>query len=151
MHLFIKQSKANPFRQVVEAFLGHSGTSICPVQALMHYIKSAVSHLHQPHSLYSQHGMPLTRSYLVTNLQATLRQAGLDDSPFYPHSFRIAIEMTAQQGVERCLGNGAVMHTSCILNCLELNRSTYLRHLIKAQTSYSYFLAMHSCNLLFKI
>jgi hypothetical protein len=36
--LCIKQSKTDPFRQGVEVFLGKTGSEVCPIQALVHYI-----------------------------------------------------------------------------------------------------------------
>ena len=49
-------------------------------------------------------GTPLTRNYLVTNLQAALCQAGLDNSQYNGYSFRIGAATTAaQNGLEDSL------------------------------------------------
>ena len=86
--LSIKQSKTDPFRQGVDIFLGRSGTSICPVQALIQYISIRPP---VPGRLFLlSSGTPLTWAYLVSNVQAALRQVGLDDSACNRHSFRIS-------------------------------------------------------------
>ena len=100
--LCIKQSKMDPFRQGVEVFLGNTGSEVCPIQALVHYI--GVRSPSQGPLFILQSGAPLTRSYLVSQLQAALRQAGIEDSGFNGHSFRIGVATTAaQQGLEDSL------------------------------------------------
>ena len=100
--LRIKQSKTDPFRQGVEVFLGQSGTMVCPVRALIAYI--GVRPPNPGPLLMLPTGVPLNRAYLVTNLQAALRQAGLDASAYNGHSFRIGAATTAaQQGLEDSL------------------------------------------------
>ena len=100
--LCIKQSKTDPFRQGVEVFLGNTGSEVCPIQALVHYI--GVRSPSQGPLFILQSGAPLTRSYLVSQLQAALRQAGIEDSGFNGHSFRIGAATTAaQQGLEDSL------------------------------------------------
>lgn len=102
VRLSIKQSKTDPFRLGVEIFLGQTGTEICPVGALVRYIGVRPSN---PGPLFMlSTGVPLTRTYLVSNLQAALRQAGLDDSAYNGHSFRIGAATTAaQRGLEDSL------------------------------------------------
>ena len=95
----IKQSKTDPFRQGVDIFLGRTEAAICPVTAIIHYIGIRKP---GPGPLFILNsGAPLTRTYLVANLQAALRQAGLDDSKYNGHSFRIeAATAAAQSGLE---------------------------------------------------
>jgi hypothetical protein len=95
--LCIKQSKTDPFRQGVEVFLGKTGSEVCPIQALVHYI-GVRSPLQGPLFIL-QSGAPLTRPYLVSQLQAALRRAGIEDSRFNGHSFRIGAATTAAQQV----------------------------------------------------
>ena len=98
----IKQSKTDPFRQGVDIFLGRSGSTVCPVQALIQYL-GIRSSAPGPLFLLST-GVPLTRAFLVTNLQAALRKSGLDDKLFNGHSFRIGAATTAaQRGLEDSL------------------------------------------------
>ena len=98
----IKQSKTDPFRQGVDIFIGRSGSTVCPVQALIQYLGLRSS---APGPLFIlSTGVPLTRVFLVTNLQAALRKSGLDDKAFNGHSFRIGAATTAaQRGLEDSL------------------------------------------------
>ena len=98
----IKQSKTDPFRQGVDIFIGRSGSTVCPVQALIQYLGLRSS---APGPLFVlSSGVPLTRVFLVTNLQAALRKSGLDDKAFNGHSFRIGAATTAaQRGLEDSL------------------------------------------------
>ena len=100
--LRIKQSKTDPFRQSVDVFLCRTNSPICPVEAIVSYIGVRSS---TPGPLFVLHsGTPLTRSYLVTQLQAALRAAGLNDKQFNGHSFRIGAATTAaMQGLEDSL------------------------------------------------
>ena len=100
--LNIKQSKTDPFRQGVGVFLGTTGSSICPVQALIQYIGVRSP---SPGPLFTlNNGLPLTRNLLVQRLQSALRKAGLDDSHYNGHSFRIgAATSAAQHGLEDSL------------------------------------------------
>jgi hypothetical protein len=96
VRLKIKQSKTDPFRQGVEVFLGRTDTPLCPVQALIQYL-GVRSPTPGPLFVLST-GSPLSRSHLV---HTALRQAGLDESRYNGHSFRIGAETTAaQQGFE---------------------------------------------------
>ena len=91
--LHIKQSKTDPFRQGVEIFLGKTGTSICPVQAIFHYI--GVCSSNQGPLFIFGNGVPLTRAQLVLNVQAALRTAGVDSAGYTGHSFCIGAATTA--------------------------------------------------------
>ena len=102
IRLLIKQSKTDPFRQGVEVFLGASNGDLCPVKALLEYvsIRPAV----QGALFLFESGAPLTHSALVDKLHQALRQAGLNDSDFNGHSFRIGAATTAaQRGLEDSL------------------------------------------------
>ena len=100
--LHIKQSKTDPFQQGVEIFLGKTGTSICPVQAIVHYI--GVHSSSQGLLFIFGNGIPLTRAQLVMNVQAALRTAGVDSAGYTGHSFHIGAATTAaQQGLEDSL------------------------------------------------
>ena len=102
VRLVLKRSKTDPFRQGMEIFMGRSGTEVCPVQALLQYIGIRPA---TPGPLFMlSTGLPLTRAYLVTNLQAALRQIGMDVMMYTGHSFRIGAATTAaQRGLEDSL------------------------------------------------
>ena len=102
VRLKIKQSKTDPFRQGVDVFLGRTDTPLCPVEALIQYL-GVRSPTPGPLFVLST-GSPLSRSHLVANLHTALRQAGLDESRYNGHSFRIGAATTAaQQGLEDSL------------------------------------------------
>ena len=102
IRILIKQSKTDPFRQGVEVFLGATKTDICPVQALIQYLGIRNS---MPGALFIfTSGCPLTRSALVSHLQAALQRAGIQQENYNGHSFRIGAATTAaQKGLEDSL------------------------------------------------
>jgi len=98
----IKQSKTDPFRQGVNIFLGATNTSICPVQALVKYL--ALRGTAQGPLFIFQSGAPLTRTALVTQVQAALQQVGFSPADYNGHSFRIGAATTAAKcGLEDSL------------------------------------------------
>ena len=103
VQLRIKQSKTDPFRQGVNVYLGKTTTSLCPVDAIIRYIAHRTKLRPGPPFVTST-GTPLTWAYLVSNLKAALSRAGLDDSLYNGHSFRIGAATTAAaQGLEDSL------------------------------------------------
>ena len=93
--LQIKQSKTDPFRQGVEVFLGKTDSAICPIQAIILYICVRSPNPGQLFILTS--GVPLTRTFLVKNLQTAFGKVGLDDAQYNGHSFRIGAATMAAQ------------------------------------------------------
>ena len=98
----IKQSNTDPFRQGVNIYLGSTGNIICPVTAIINYLGIPQP---DPGLLFTRSsGVLLTRAYLVSNLQAAIRQVGLDDLAYNGHSFRSGAATTAaQNGLEDSL------------------------------------------------
>ena len=91
--LRIKQSKTDPFREGVEIFVGTTGSDICPVSALIQYLAIRSP---DPGPLFIfKDGTPLTRSALVSHLQAALQKAGFVHTDYNGHSFRIGAATTA--------------------------------------------------------
>ena len=99
VRLYIKQSKTDTLRQGVDIFLGATYTTICPVQAILHYLEVCSP---APGPLFMfQSGSPLTCSALVSHLQAVLQSAGVSAAAYTGHSFRIGAATTAAKcGVE---------------------------------------------------
>ena len=94
--------KQDPFRQGVEVFLGKTDSAVCPVTAIIQYV--GVRPVTPGPLFIRQSGVSLTRSYLVSQLQAALRMRGIDDTHFNGHSFRIGGAATAaKQGLEDSL------------------------------------------------
>ena len=90
IQLAIKQSKTDPFRQGINIFLG---------KIIVDYI-TVCSPNPGPLFMLST-GAPLTRGYLVMQLQATLRKTGLNESQYNGHSFSIgAVTTAAQHGLQ---------------------------------------------------
>lgn len=98
----IKQSKTDPFRQGARIYLGRTEKIVCPVRAIINYIGIRPP---DPGPLFVRtSGTPLTRAYLVSCLQAAIRQAGREDSAYNGHSFRSGAATTAaQNGLEDSL------------------------------------------------
>ena len=98
----IKQSKTDPFRMGVDIFLGATQADVCPVQALVNYLKVRSP---APGPLFTcASGAPLTRRLLVNRLHAALHQDGRAAKDFNGHSFRIGAATTAARcGLEDSL------------------------------------------------
>ena len=97
IRLRIKQSKTDPFRQGVDIFLGATMADICPVQAMLQYLK--VRSPSQGPLFVFQSGSPLTRSSLVSHVQAALQQANIPHKAYNGHSFRIGAATIWQRSV----------------------------------------------------
>ena len=99
LRVSIKQSKTDPFRKGVALFLGKTASDLCPVSAMVSYLQkrgTAAGPLFQ-----FEDGRLLTRERLVEALRAGLKEAGIDDSKYCSHSFRIgAATAAARAGIE---------------------------------------------------
>ena len=92
MFVRIKCSKTDPFRKGHTLRLGVSGTDICAVRALVHYLHrrgGSAGPLFRHAS-----GLPLTRATLTMWLKQAAARAGLDGN-FSGHSFRIGAATSA--------------------------------------------------------
>ena len=73
-----KQSKTDPFRHGVHLFLGRTGTGLCPVAAVLDFLKARGG---EPGPLFRfRDGSPLTRQRFVERVREALRWAGVDQS-----------------------------------------------------------------------
>ena len=89
----LKQSKTDPFRRGVNLFVGATGSDLCPVAALLDYLVVR-STAPGPLFVYGD-GRYLTRQRLVLAVRAALQGAGIDQSKYCGHSFRIGAATTA--------------------------------------------------------
>ncbi len=90
--LRIKCSKTDPFRQGHTIRLGVSGTEICAVRALLHYLRRRGG---DAGPLFRHcNGQPLTRPTLTAWLKNAAARAGLEGN-FSGHSFRIGAATSA--------------------------------------------------------
>ena len=98
----IKQSKTDPFRQGVQLFIGRTQSDLCPVAAMLGYLDVRGS---GPGPLFRfVDGAGLTRSRFVAQIREALRVAGVDESRYNGHSFRIGAATTAAaRGIEDCV------------------------------------------------
>ena len=98
----IKASKTDPFRQGMSVYIGRSKGSLCPISALLSYLAmrgNKAGILFQFHD-----GTPLTKNRFVSKFRDLLRQAGINDTHYAGHSFRIGAATTAAaKGVEDSL------------------------------------------------
>ena len=99
VHVSVKQSKTDPFRQGVDLFLGWMRTNLCPVVAVLSYL---VMRGPGPGPLFSfSDGKWLTRRRFVSKVREALAAAGIKQTKYNSHSFRIgAATAAAAQGIE---------------------------------------------------
>ena len=102
LRISIKQSKTDPFRKGVDLFIGRTGTDLCPLAALLDYLRTRGS---APGPLFVfADGRVLTRQRFVDLVRDGLEKAGVDQSKYCGHSFRIGAATTAaKKGIEDCI------------------------------------------------
>ncbi len=99
IQVHLKQSKTDPFRHGVDIFLGRTGKDLFPVVAILAYL--AVRGNTVGPLFVFENGDPLSRHRLVTQLRQALSAAGIDQSKYCGHSFRIgAATAAAAAGME---------------------------------------------------
>ena len=94
----IKRSKMDPFRKEISHFLGRTKADICPMTAVVGYLKKRGT---DKGVLFKfNNGHLLTRTKFV-EVRAGLRKAGINNSKYCSHSFRIGAATTAAKvGIE---------------------------------------------------
>lgn len=102
LSVFLKHSKTDQFGVGTFLHLGATGSSLCPVAALLSYLAQRPR---GPGFLFLfEDGSTLSKQRLTDALHAALQEAGIDDSRFTGHSFRIGAATTAAQvGLEDSL------------------------------------------------
>ena len=120
--LHIKVSKTDQFGKGVDIYLTRTGTSLCPVSALLGYL-SARGTSKGPLFVLTN-GIPLTRSLLVSRVRSALSSRGFEVDKYSGHSFRIVAATThcvgftvtsflECQGAVRIWHHGGVIMTPC--------------------------------------
>ena len=95
----VKQSETDTFQKGIDLYIGRTGNDLCPVAALLSYLAERGSK--KGPFFRFQDGRPLTRQRLVVGIRKALQAAGLDDSKYCGHSFRIGAATTAvERGME---------------------------------------------------
>ena len=98
----IKQSKMDPFRKGVNIFIGRTGNELCPVAAMLDFLR--VRGMDAGALFTFRDGRVLTRTRFVEIVWAALRKAGVEHKKYSGHSFRIGVAMTtAAKGIEDCI------------------------------------------------
>lgn len=91
--VLLRRSKNDPFGVGTTIHLGATGNPICPVASMLGYLAVRPT---TPGPLFIfEDGSPLSRPKLIQYLRQALRMAGIDDSGFSGHSFRIGAATTA--------------------------------------------------------
>ena len=73
----IKQSKTDPFRKGIDLYVGKTGSSLCPVAAMMNYLMVRGTKRLGPLFIFSD-GRVLTRQRFVDAVRDGLNKAGID-------------------------------------------------------------------------
>ena len=95
----VKASKTDPFRKGVHIFLGHTEDLISPVAALLAYM--AIRGKTAGPLFSMANGAFLTRDTFVREVLKALSAAGIEQSKYSGHSFRIGAATTAAMaGIE---------------------------------------------------
>ena len=99
LRVTIKQSKTDPFRKGVNLFVGRTHSPLCPVAAVLDYLAVRGT---EPGPLFRyEDGRMLTRQRFASAVRDSLSRAGVDQSRYCTHSFRIGAATTAAaKGIE---------------------------------------------------
>ena len=100
--LHLRRSKTDPTGEGVFIFLGHSGTNVCLVSALLAYL--AVHPSRGQHLFVWEDGKPLSRSELGHLLKKALEAAGLETSRYSGHSLHIGAAAGVPNHLIKVLG-----------------------------------------------
>ena len=95
----IKQSKTDPFRKGIYLYVGKTGSVLCPVAAMLQYLR--LRGMGAGPLFRYKDGRVLTRVRFAAEVKDALRKAGVDQSKYSTHSFRIGAATTAAaSGIE---------------------------------------------------
>ena len=93
VQIFIRRAKTDPFGKGINIILGKTGRALCPVVAILNYLRS------RPPGdgplLVLQDGRLLTKSMFVGRVRKALTLAGVDQGNYAGHSFRIGAATAA--------------------------------------------------------
>ena len=113
----IKQSKTDPFQRGVDIYLSVTGTTLCPIKAILPYLALRPIHHNGPLFIFED-GCSLTRQRFSSILDNLLSRLGFDTTQYNTHSFRIGQpllrhRLTYHIHPFKCLVGGRAMHTKC--------------------------------------
>ena len=101
IHVSIKASKTDPFREGETLLIAQTSHSICPVGALKRYL-SKVSHKFGPLFQF-KNGTYLTRTKVTKTIKRALVKHGKSPEQYSSHSFRIGAASKAAAGISYSL------------------------------------------------
>ena len=93
--IHLKSSKTDHFRRGVDIFLFRTGDSVCPVRALVEFVRIHPSHSSVSPFFCTQFGQPFTRSSFVSRLKHLLVLLRVDPSSYSGHSLRVGAATSA--------------------------------------------------------
>ena len=97
VHLFLKISKTDPFRQGVTIKLFKTDSNICPVSSCHKYLQAR--YVHNPSTqdplFVTKDLVPLTRAKFISMFKHVLECTGYDPTLYNGHSFRIGAATSA--------------------------------------------------------
>ena len=124
----LHRAKTDPFGQGVEIFMSKTGTTVCPVVAVLSYL--AVRRGSDGPLFIHANGLPLTREQFVSEVKKAFQKAQIDSLLYSGHSFQIGAVSAAARQLGcwrislRCWAGGRVRHT-CIISTLEPHTSLW--------------------------
>ena len=92
--VFLRGSKTDPFRQGHTIVISPSGRSVCAVRALRRFLSLRQGRQDEP-LFRLVDGTYLTRTTFTSRLRSHLQAAGIDETQYAGHSFRIGAATTA--------------------------------------------------------
>lgn len=97
VHLKLKISKTDPFRQGVVIKLFQTNNTICPLRSCSNYIKHRLQESATPQDplFIDENNLALSRSKFLSLLKHALSCVGYDSTLYSGHSFRIGAATTA--------------------------------------------------------
>ena len=95
VRVFLRRSKTDQYGRGTELFLGATGDELCPVEAVKSYVACRGT---SPGGFFScESGTPLTKPMFVNSVRTALMRAGILQTGYSGHSFRIGAATAAAQ------------------------------------------------------
>ena len=93
LQLLLRQSKTDPFKQGIKVYMGATDSTVCPIQAVLSYLKQRST---KPGPLFiTEKGKGWTRSMFSSSLKSILHKLKLNQHGYNTHSFWIGATISA--------------------------------------------------------
>jgi len=93
LQIFLKWSKTDPFKQGVKVYMGATDSTVCPIQAVLSYLKQRSTKLGP--LFITEKGKGWTRSMFSSSLKSILHKLKLDQHCYNTHSFQVGAATSA--------------------------------------------------------